>query len=226
MAVAQEDDAVGPGSEVRLVRHDDTRDAPLRCGAQQAHDCFAVHGVERAGRLVGEQQPALADDRPGDRNALALTSRQLVGVAIGEVCHVELLHRLDASGARGFGADAVELEGQGDVLDRRQPREQVEVLEDVADRPASHPRLFRARDVREVDPVHEHLAAGRLLEAAGDRQERALAGAARAHDRDELAPLDREIDITQRAHLGRPGAVNLRNLAQFERAGHCETSIG
>ena len=30
-----------------------------------------------------------------------------------------------------------------------------------------------------VDPVHEHLTAGRLLEAAGDRQERALAGAAR-----------------------------------------------
>ncbi len=80
--------------------------------------------------------------------------------------HVELLHRLDTRRARGFGADAVELEGQGDVLDRGQPGEQVEVLEDVADRPASHPSLVRARDIREVDPVHEHLAAGRLLEAA------------------------------------------------------------
>ena len=106
------------------------------------------------------------------------------------------------------------------------PGEQVEVLEDVADRPASHPRLIRARDGGEVDAVDEHLAAGRLLEAAGDRQERALAGAARPHDGDQLAALDREIDVAERLHLGRPGAVDLRYLAQFERARHCETSIG
>src|SRR4029079_12578174 len=73
---------------------------------------------------------------------------------------------------------------------------------------------------------HEHLTAGRFLEAAGDRQERALAGSARAHDRDELSALDGEIEVTQRAHLGRPGAVDLGYLAKFERAGHCVTSIG
>ena len=32
LAVAQKHDAVGPRGEVRLVRHDDTRDASLRCG--------------------------------------------------------------------------------------------------------------------------------------------------------------------------------------------------
>ena len=107
------------------------------------------------------------------------------------VCDVELLHRLDPRRARGFRADAVELERQRDVLDRGQPRQQVEVLEDVADRAASHPRPIRARDAREVDAVDEHLAAARLLEAARDRQQRTLAGAARAHDGDQLAALDR-----------------------------------
>ena len=107
---------------MRLVGHDDTRDAPLGRGAQQAHDRLAVHGVEGAGRLVGEQQSALADDRPGDRYPLALAARQLVGVAVGVVGDVELLHRLEARRARGLRRDAVELERQGDVLDRRQPR--------------------------------------------------------------------------------------------------------
>ena len=73
-AVAQEDDAVGPGRQLRLVGDDDAGDSPLRGGPQQAHDGLAVHGVERAGRLVGEQQPALADDRPCDRNPLALAA--------------------------------------------------------------------------------------------------------------------------------------------------------
>ena len=106
---------------MRLVGHDDTRDTPLRGGPQQAHDGLAVHGVERAGRLVGEQQPALADDRSGDRDPLALAARQLVGEAIGALGDVELLQCLEPGRAGSFRADAVELEGQGDVLDRRQP---------------------------------------------------------------------------------------------------------
>ena len=115
--------------------------------------------------------------------------------------------------------------GQGDVLAGGEPGKEVEVLEHVADRSASHLRPLRARDTGEVDPVHEHLAAGRLLEASGDRQERALARAAWAHDRHQLAALDGEVDLTEGAHLGRPGAVGLRYLAKFECACHCETSI-
>jgi hypothetical protein len=143
--------------------------------AQQAHHAFPVDGVERAGGLVGEQQGALADDRPGDRDPLALAAGELVRVAVRALGDVELLERLERRRARRLRADSVELERQGGVLGRRQPGEQVEVLEDVADRPPPHRRPVRARDAREVDALDEHLAAGRVLEAAGDRQERALA---------------------------------------------------
>ena len=44
-------------------------------GPQEAHDRLTVHGIERAGGLVGEQQPALADDRTRDRDALAFPTR-------------------------------------------------------------------------------------------------------------------------------------------------------
>ena len=121
-AVAQEHDAVGPRGQVRLVGHDDTGDAPRGGGAQQAHDRLAVHRVERAGRLVGEQEPALADDRPGDRDPLALAARELVGEAVRLLGDAELLQCLECGCAGSSGARAVELERQGDVLDSRQPR--------------------------------------------------------------------------------------------------------
>ena len=75
----------------------------------------------------------------------------------------------------------------------------------------------------------------RLLEAAGDRQERALAGAARAHDGHELAALDREVDLAERVHLasGRsrrpsiPGAVRVRSsLRDLHRASWFERRVG
>jgi hypothetical protein len=125
----------------------------------------------------------------------------------------ELIERLQSALARDSRTNAVELEGQSDVFEGRQPGEEVEVLEDVADRAASHFRLVRARDRREVDAVHEYLTAARFLEAAGDCQEGAFAGAARAHDRDELVALDPEIDLAERVHLRRSRAVGLRYVA-------------
>src|SRR5262245_43399416 len=141
------------------------------------------------------------------------------------VGHGELLERFQRGRACWLRRGAVELERQGAVLERGQPGEQVEVLEDVADRAAAQLGAIRARDDFEVDALDEHLAAGGVLEAAGDRQERALARAARSHDSDQLAALDREVDRAKRVHLARTGAVDLRYLAQFERACHCETSI-
>src|SRR3954451_14960861 len=105
-------------------------------------------------------------------------------------CNIELSKCLQSSRSRGLGVRSVELERQRDVFERRQSREQVEVLEDVTNRPSPQLRLLRARDRGEVDAVHQHLASCRLLEAPGDRQKRALARATRAHDGHELAPLD------------------------------------
>src|SRR5262249_38622527 len=144
------------------------------------------HGVERAGRLVGEQQTPLADDRPCDRDPLALAAGELVRVAIGALGDAELLQGPQPRGPGARRADAVELEREGDVLERRQTRKEVEVLEDVADRPAPQLRAVRAREGREVDAFDQYLPAGRVLEAAGDRQQRALAGTARPHHGDQL----------------------------------------
>src|SRR6185437_12565771 len=130
-----------------------------------------VGRVERAARLVGEKQMALADDRACDRDALAFTTRQLVGEALSAVRDAQLLERLHPRTAGTLRTHTVELERKRDVLDRAEPREQVEVLEHVTDRLAAQPRALVARHRRERAPVDEHLAARRKLETARDREE-------------------------------------------------------
>ena len=76
----------------------------------------------------------IAHHRAGDRDPLPLSAGELIGKStLGQPELLECCHRRDASLPR---TDAVQLERQRDVLGRGQPGEQVEVLEDVADRPA------------------------------------------------------------------------------------------
>ena len=89
-AVAQEDDPVGPGGVPRLVGDEHAGRAGVAAGAQQPQDVLAGLGVQRAGRLVGQHQPALADQRPGDRHPLLLAAGHLVGEAVGEVGEPDL----------------------------------------------------------------------------------------------------------------------------------------
>ena len=44
-----------------------------------------------------------------------------------------------------------------------------------------------------------------------------LPGARRAHDRDHLAPVDADVDVAQRMHLGRAHPVDLRDLSDAQK---------
>ena len=169
--VAQEHDPVGPRRQLGLVRHDHAGHAARADLAQQAHHGLAVDRVERAGRLVGQQQPAVADHGAGDGHPLTLAAGELVREVVGAVGDAEFLQRARAWSRASRADRAVELERQRDVLDRGQAGEQVEVLEDEADRAAPQPRLVVARHARQRRAADEDLAAGRVLEAAGDRQQ-------------------------------------------------------
>ena len=93
--------------------------------------------VEVAGRLVGEQHGRLADQRAGDRDPLLLAARELRRAVVATLGEADALdHRLDPV---AVGLAAGELEAELDVLLRGQDREQVEGLEDEADRVAAQP---------------------------------------------------------------------------------------
>ena len=114
LAVAETDDAVGPGErEVDLVQaaHDGQSlvDGDL---ADERHDLLARLGVERGDGLVGEQDLGVLHERAGDGDALLLSAGEGVGALVGAVEQadaVEVVERLQLRG-RGRtprGRDAV-----------------------------------------------------------------------------------------------------------------------
>ena len=139
-----------------------------RQGGQHLDDLVAVQRVERTGRLVGEQQPALADDGAGDGDALLLPTGEVVGVAVEMMAEAERVQRLDRRLPRLAGAAAVELERQHHVLDGGQRRHEVEPLEHVADVAPAQRRQILGGQVAEVPAVDAHLAGARRFEAAGE----------------------------------------------------------
>ena len=123
-------------------------DARWRAARKQLHDVSDRLGVERGGRLVGQDERRAVDQGPGDRDPLPLAARE-VGRRIGEpVAQPELGEqpRRTAGSSRRRGR-RLERGGHPDVLDRRQRAEQVVLLEDEADLPAE---LDLARVVQPV----------------------------------------------------------------------------
>ena len=73
--------------------------AGVAARAQQPQHLLAGLGVEGTGRLVGEHEPPLADQRAGDRDPLLLAAGHLVGEAVGELGDADLARaRRRASG--------------------------------------------------------------------------------------------------------------------------------
>ncbi len=81
--VAHLDAARAPGRDVPVVRDDDERGTggPGRLG-EHAHHLGAGRLVERAGRLVREDDVGPRDERAGDGDALRLAAGQLAGAAV------------------------------------------------------------------------------------------------------------------------------------------------
>ena len=76
-AVEHLDPARQPRGEVAVVRDDDDRGSACVKLVEQRHDRGAGGAVEVAGRLVGEHDRRLADERARDRDALTLAAREL-----------------------------------------------------------------------------------------------------------------------------------------------------
>ncbi len=91
------------------------------------------------------------------------------------------------------------LEAEGDVAEDGQVREQREVLEHQAD--AAILRSDEARRPRHLEPVDQHAAAGRLLDAGGDAQQRRLPATRRPEQANDLGRRDVEVDAGQRLRL-------------------------
>src|SRR5579864_1363855 len=101
-----------------------------------------------------------------------------------------------------------------DVVERAGPRYQVEVLKDETDLAIADLGQLVVAELRDVGPVEHVAPGGRHVQASDDVHERRLAGPAGAHDGDELAPLDVEVDPAQGVDLELSHAVGLGDLLE------------
>ena len=149
-----------------------------------------LHRVEAAGRLVEDQELGLVHQRLGHADALPVAVRQAGDQLVVHLAGGGLLLRFGHRARRVAGGDAAQLRGEGQVppdghlaVERRR----------VGEKPDAAPHLVRI--ARDVDPVDGHLAGGRQQHAAEDLQRRGLAGAVEAEKADDLAAIDREVEV-------------------------------
>ena len=231
-SVQQFDAAFRPSRDLRVVGDDDDGVAVRRQIGENAQHVLAVLRVERARRLVREDQSPAVHQRPGDRHALLL--------AAGKRTRPVPEAGAEAEGSeqplRPVGAlqtpEACVGRWQLDVLPRRRRADQVVGLEHEAERsPAQGGQLVRAQptDVPAPEPVHPR---GGPIQAAEDVHERRLAGPRGAHDGDELAAFDAQRHVRQRPGGDAPAprtraAVYAADASQFDqrRFGLCHPPI-
>ena len=83
-ALLEGDDALPErGHQVGVVGCHQHRDAELVDPEQELEDLPRDERVEVAGRLVGDDDPRVVDQRASDRGPLLLAARELVGVLLG-----------------------------------------------------------------------------------------------------------------------------------------------
>ena len=112
---------------------------------------------------------------------------------------------------------------QLDVLGGGQRGQQVEGLEDEADRVPPQQGQSAVVQRRDLGVAEEDLTGGRAVEPGHHVQQRGLAGPRRSHDRRELAGRQRRAHVVERAD----GRVTLAvQLADADRSGSCAGGEG
>lgn len=152
--------------------------------------------IERAERLVEQQQLRTVDKRPRERDALPLPARQLRGPVVRAREQPDLVEH------RARIVLRAPPEAEHHVLQYGLPRQQARVL-------IHDPRIEHAAAVSALD----ERAGARRLEFRNEAQQRRFPAAAAADDRDEAAALDRQIDIGEHGPL----AVALAHARQAHR---------
>jgi len=148
-------------------------------------------GVERAEGLVEQQHARLDGERPGQRHALALATRELRGVAMGEAVEVDEPEQLVDAGLDLLLGPLADRQPEGHVLGHRHVLEGGVVLEHEP-----HVAALRRR-AGGVLAANPHGAGVRLLEPGDHPQQRGLAAPARAEQRGERPVADLERHLVQ-----------------------------
>src|SRR5262245_48836662 len=185
---------------------------------EQIQDLVGTLAVEVAGGLVAEKKGRIGHDRARDPDALLLPARELARIVTHAVAQGDdLQSRLDVAPAlrlRQVGEQERELH----VLERGEHRNQVVHLEDEADVARAPRGQLAGRHVRQLVASDGDTAGRGHVEPAEQIQQGGLAGAARAHERHEVARVDVEVQSLQHVDLLAPAPIGLAEPARSDQA--------
>src|SRR6266571_4283293 len=201
LRLPQQCHAVGDAERAAyVVRHDDAGHAQLLLQPlDQPVDHVGVHGIQARRRLVVQQIGRLARDGARDADALPHPARQLRRILVphlGAQVHEPqaLFHPVGAVVV--VAVASLVGNAQPDILVHGVGVEQRAVLEDVADLAAQLGEL-PALEVRDRQPVHDHVAGVGLDEADDVLQEHALPHPGGPEQRHRLALAHDEVHVVQ-----------------------------
>ena len=182
----QRHDPVGQQHLVHLLGHEHDREAVVGLAATARQHLVAPRRIEHRRGLVEHEHAARHGQHPGQRGALALTTRQQVGLARAQVRRPNCARTSSTRRAISAEGRAEVLETKGQVFFDGGAHELVlGILEQHAD-VAAHGKVARRRSSRSC-PHTSRARPRRPLQPAQQPGERRLAGAVGADHGHELA---------------------------------------
>src|SRR5207302_543746 len=171
--------------------------------------------VERSCGFVGKQKRWIVDQSAGDRDPLLLAATQASWIPVRDLCDGELFQQL-ARTRRPLAA--FELRGNEDVLERGQVGQQVEELEDETTMAPANSGQARLAQLGEIGPAYGDRAGRWPVQPRVEVEQGGLAAARGAHDRGELALLDRGRHAVEGARD--PALIDLRDVGDANQLAH------
>ena len=198
---------------------DDDGDAVLRVELlEHAQHFLARARVQVAGRLVGEDQRRMVDQRARDGHALLLAAGELGGLVVHAVLQADPAQHLPGllqGLAIGKMAGRVR-ERHRHVFQGARARQQVEILEDEAELVVAHQGALVVGQRRHILTVEPVFARRRAVQAAQDVHQRALARSGGPHQRDQFPAGDRHRDPLEHGDIHVPQLVRFVDVAQLD----------
>src|SRR5262245_14251645 len=192
--------------------HDNDRNPLPVEVAEEAHDIGGGFTIERPGRLIGQQQLWIVDERARNGNPLLLAARELLGMMREAVTETHLLEpplslEIGISGPRPRIGQR-----QHHLAQRGRAGKQVELLKNKADGPV--PEIGHGVTRQRADALTVDLNRTSAWHIEGTQQVHhgRFAGTRRSHDGDKLTLFDVEGHAGKGAHGLLAGCVELLNL--------------
>ena len=219
------DDAVSQGDDARSVAlrqlgvvrdHDDQ--AVVRNLSEQVHDLHAGLGVERARRLVGQQNLGVVDERTSDGDALHLAAGELAGLFAHVLGKPHAAERLDGALPTLGAGHAGKCEGQLDVFQDGLVRDKVVGLEHEADAVVAVRVPIAVLVLACGHTVDEQVSVVVMVKAADDVEHGGLARARRPQHRHELVVAKGHRHMVERGLREVRSGVGLAHVYQLQHA--------